>query len=53
MPPGSVGVPPSIVGGQKVAEGGQKIIVTARPQLDQSDPGGGVRHENVQQTVAS
>jgi hypothetical protein len=49
--PGAVTVPPSVVGGQQVGEGGQQVLVAPRAGLEDRDPRGRVRDENVEQAV--
>ena len=48
----AVPVPPAVVGGEQVAQRREQVVVGARAGLDHRDPGGGVRHEQLQQAVA-
>ena len=45
-------MPPPVVRGQQVAERGEQVVVRAGAGLQDRDAGGGVRHEEVQQSVA-
>ena len=52
-PGAAVPVPPPVVGRQQVPERGEQVVVAAGAGLEDRDPGGGVRHEQVQQAVAA
>ena len=49
VPRRAVPVPPPVVGRQQVAQGGQQVVVAAGAGLEDRQPGGGVRHPDVQQ----
>ena len=53
MTPRTVCVPPAVIGGQQVGQRGQQIVVAAGAELDHGYPGGGMRHEDMQQPVAA
>ena len=51
VPGAPVPVPPAVVGGQQLPQRGEQIVVAAGARLDERDPGGGMRHEHIEQPV--
>src|SRR3954452_6307113 len=48
----AVPVPPAVISREQVAERPQQVLVGAGPGLDHGDAGSGMRHEQLEQTVA-
>ncbi len=47
-----VAMPPAVVAGQQIVQRLEQIPVRPCPELEDDEPGSGVRHEDVQQSIA-
>jgi hypothetical protein len=48
----AVPMAPSVISRQELIERIEEVVVRSRPELDDHDPGGGVRHEHAEQAMA-
>jgi hypothetical protein len=47
-----VSVTPAVVGRQQIAQHGEQVVVAPRTGLDDGDPRGRVRHEDMKQAIS-